>query len=229
MTIVPQSATWFEQHQQGTRTTFCGFGLNKGHDLVFLNQPTVHLGLEDRGFAGRAQTFAMHHAQATQTLTVGNADEFGQCHAGFVAAQAVQINLTLNGPATFAQLLGHVDADARTPKAQGIVGVEQGTDVKTVTQGIAQNGGFVLLPLSRHRGWRWRADAGLVMQGHALDHPDCTRKQVGLGFALTRCGNASGLFSLGFLVGLSQRFLDFFEVLQGVDFHPLIVPQKDVV
>ena len=67
------------------------------------------------------------------------------------------------------------------------------------------------------------------MQGHALDHPDCTRKQVGLGLALTRCGNASGLFSLGFLVGLSQRFLDFFEVLQGVDFHPLIVPQKDVV
>jgi hypothetical protein len=67
------------------------------------------------------------------------------------------------------------------------------------------------------------------MQGHALDHPDCTRKQVDLGFALTRCGNANGLFGLGFLVGLSQRFLDFFEVLQGVDFHPLIVPQKDVV
>jgi hypothetical protein len=140
----------------------------------------------------------------------------------------VQVNLTLNGPAAFAQLLGHVDADAGTPKAQGVIGVEQGAHIKTIAQGVAQNRFFVFFSLQRHgcgRGW---ADGGLVVQGQPLNNTHRTHKQIGLGLALASSGKASGLFGFGFFMGLGELFLDLLEVLQGIDFHPLIVPQKDL-
>ena len=171
----------------------------------------------------------MHHAQAPQALSVGDADEFGQCHTGLVAAQAMKVDLALNGPAAFAQLLRHVDADAGTPKTQGVIRVEQSAHIKTIAQGVAQHRFFVFFALQGHRRWGGWADAGLVVRGQPLDNADRTHKQIGLGFALAFSGKSSGLFGLGFLMGLGELFLDLLEVLQGIDFHPLIVPQKVLI
>jgi hypothetical protein len=158
---------------------------------------------------------------------VGNADEFGQGHTGFFTAQTMQINFSLNGPATFAQFLGHIDANARASKAQSVVGIEQGADIKAITQGITEHRLFVFLALNSHRRWRWQLNWRLSVQRHALHHPDGARKQVGLGFALASLGDAGSLFGLRFLMRLGQLFLDLLEVLQGVDFHLVIVPQKN--
>ena len=166
----------------------------------------------------------MHHPQAAQAVAVRDADEFGQGHAGFFGAQAVQIDLALNGPAAFAQFLRHVHPNAGAPEAQGVVGVEQTADVKAVAQGVAQNRFFVFFPLCGHRGWGRGADAGLVVGRHAFHRANRAHKQIGLGLALAGSSQASGLFGLRFFVGFGQFFLDLFQVLQGLDFHPPIVP-----
>ena len=44
----------------------------------------------------------MHHAHAAQALFVRVANELSQAHARLLRAQAMQVNLTLNGPLTFA-------------------------------------------------------------------------------------------------------------------------------
>ena len=64
------------------------------------------------------------------------------------------------------------------------------------------------------------------MQGHPLNNTHRTHKQIGLGLELTSSGKASGLFGFGFFMGRGELFLDLLEVLQGIDFHPLIVPQN---
>lgn len=46
------SASGFKEHDECSGTALCGFGLDEGQNLVFLNQPAVDFGFKNRGFTG---------------------------------------------------------------------------------------------------------------------------------------------------------------------------------
>ena len=93
----------------------------------------------------------MHHTYAAYALFVGLADEAAEGIARLVAAQAVQVQLALDGPLALAQALQHVDADAGAAVAQGVVGLQQATGVEAVADGFHQHRLFVALQLDRQR------------------------------------------------------------------------------
>jgi hypothetical protein len=155
----------------------------------------------------------MHHSETAQTLAMRQADEFGQCQTGLIAAQAMQIALALKLPIALAQFVDHITANARAAETQGIVGVKQRAGIKLITQAIAQDRLVVFLPLvGNGGGHRALPGAGRAL-GQPFDSTHCARKQVDFSLTLTRCcrlGLSSGL-SQG--VRLGQLFLDLLEVL----------------
>ena len=161
----------------------------------------------------------MHHTQATHALSVRQADELGQGHTGFVAAQAMQIDLALDRPIAFAQFMDHVAPNARAAKTQRVVGVEQSAGVELVAQAIAQHGFVVLLALVRNRGGAGSVQIDLVVHRQALHGPHGTHKQVAFGLALTRGQRLGSRLRLGQRVGLGQLLAHFLQVLQRIDFH----------
>ena len=68
----------------------------------------------------------MYYAHTAPTAFGGVADELAQGITCFVTAQAMQIDLPLQTPMPFAQLLGDVSANALAAVAEFVVGIEQG-------------------------------------------------------------------------------------------------------
>jgi hypothetical protein len=141
----------------------------------------------------------VHDAHAAHARAVRQPDELAQRLAGFVRAQAVQVQLALNAPVAATQLAGHVETDAGAAKAQLIVHVQQGADIELVAHGFAQHVLFVQHHLQRQRGCRLQK-ADFVARAQRRDLADAERKQIA--FTLARCtrlglreGQGFGLFA----------------------------------
>ena len=163
----------------------------------------------------------MHHTHTAQTLAVRFANELGQRHAGLVTAQAVQIDLALNGPVSLAQLAGDVGAHPRTSEAQGFIGVEQGADIKFVGQRITQGCSLVLLELPGHRLGGRAGQPALLSIGQRADGPHGARKQLLLGLPFFLLGLQGGLLGALALTLGQQGLTDLFQILQRWQLHPL--------
>ena len=81
----------------------------------------------------------MHHPDTTPTAFGGVADKLTQSLTGLVTSQAMQIDLPLQAPMPFAQLLGDIGAYALAAVAEFVIGVQQGLDIKVVAQAFAQH------------------------------------------------------------------------------------------
>ncbi|MPN24778.1 hypothetical protein SDC9_172180 [bioreactor metagenome] len=142
----------------------------------------------------------MHDAHAAHARAVRQPDELAQRLAGFVRAQAVQVQLALNAPVAATQLARHVQTDAGAAKAQLIVHVQQGADIELVAHGFAQHILFVQHHLQRQRRGRRLQKADFVARAQRRDLADAERKQIA--FTLARCtrfglreGQGFGLFA----------------------------------
>ena len=181
----------------------------------------MHLGLEHRHAAGRAQALAVHHAHAAQTGAPGLAQEGAQGFARLVGAQAVQIHLSLHGPVAAAQPGGHVGADAGAAKAQVLVHVQQRAGVELVAQGFAQHPRLVQLALhGQGLGRHGRVPMPLVRRAFERLHgADGVPKQAAL-----RLGAVLGLLLQAQLLGLArggvrQRLAQRPQILERFGFH----------
>ena len=144
-----RSACRLQQHHQRPRATLRRSRLYKCQHFLLLCQPALNPAFEHRCLAGRAQSLAVHHAHTAQALLVDLADELAELLARLVNAQAVQIDLRLDGPLAAAQLARDVGAHPGPAIAQVLVGVEQGARVEFVAQGFLQGGLLVALALDR--------------------------------------------------------------------------------
>ena len=97
-------------------------------------------------------------------MALAFADEGTQRFAGTVAAQTVQVQLSLDVPLALPQLAHHIRADAGLAVAQGFIGFQQGGDVEGIAQGFLQHGLMVAFALNR--AWRsgFAAQAQLTRQ-----------------------------------------------------------------
>ena len=162
----------------------------------------------------------MHHAHAANAGAKRQANEFAEGLAGFVGAQAVQVELALNAPVSAAQLVGHVRADAGAAKAQLVVGVQQGADVEGVAERLEHHAAFVEFALLGDGFCRLGGvpeAVSLPLDG--LHRADGVAKQV-----LLRPGLAPGLLqralALGFALGSFRKGLpERLEVGKGAGFQ----------
>ena len=74
----------------------------------------------------------MNDANAAQAAAVGALQECAQRVARCVAAQAVQVELILDGPMAFAQFTHHIGTDAAAGITQAVVGIEQRFGVEII-------------------------------------------------------------------------------------------------
>jgi hypothetical protein len=198
--------------------------LHKGQHFFFLHQPALHPALEHRGLAGRAQAFAVHHAHAAPAVLVRLSDEIGQGLPGVFAPKAMQVELALQSPAAASELAHDIGPEPGAPKAQGLVGFEQGFDVELIRQGLAHHRLFVQPVLHWHGlGRRCRDGPALpVLAGQRPHRPHAAGKQL-----LLRLRESLGLqprrFLLGLHLGLTLDLLleplELTEVLDGRRFH----------
>ena len=137
--------------------------------------------LEDGGFAGRSQAFAVYHAHAADAVLVRLADEVAQGLACIVAAQAVQVELALDAPVAPAQFARHIGADAGLAKAHVLVSLHQRADVKLVADGFDQHGLVVQLGLAGDWFGPRFNDHCAALVGQRVHNPGGVDEQVFLG------------------------------------------------
>ncbi|MDT4869849.1 hypothetical protein FQZ97_1048980 [compost metagenome] len=157
---------------------------------------------------------------------MGFADEAAKGFAGFVGAQAVQVDLALDAPAALAKLAHHVRPEARAAEAQHLVGVQQGLDVELVGQRLSHHRGLVKLALHGQRLHRHRAPLDAAGVGDGLNRTHGAGEQAVLAFA-PQPGLARGFALNGFgRRTLCHGAFERLQIGQRVDFHGAIVTER---
>jgi hypothetical protein len=206
-----------QQHQQRPGAAFGRLGLHEGQHLGLLDQPALHLALEHRRLARRAQALAMHHAHAAQArLTASRMKVASASRASSVRRPCRSSwRWMLHSPRRRRRV--HVRADAGAAKAQLLIGLQQRADVELIADGFAQHGLVVAL-LLRATGSGGGSFSSVPCAHPAAPSPRptarvnrsrsaCRRRSAGVGRLLgrRRLGLGQMAFAASRVAGLSGR------------------------
>src|SRR5438034_1199163 len=101
-----------QQDQQRAMPAVGRACLGEGNDLALLREPAFHFCFEHRLAPRRAVALAVDHTNAAQAVPIGVAQECAEPLACLVAAQTVQVELTLDRPDAATQLANDFGPDA---------------------------------------------------------------------------------------------------------------------